>query len=158
DTHDKRHRPYDVWPLAVMMKVLTQHEEATADPRVVLALTRFLGWVRDNLDLYPLHSWSQFRWADSVLSVAWLFNRTGDEWLLALARRIHAAGYDWGGHFRDLRYRERTRLEFTLQTHVVNNAMGLKTSGVWFQFSGADQDRGNVGAALANLDRFHGQA
>src|SRR5579885_2183790 len=32
DPHDVRHSPYDVWPVTVMLKALTQFQEATGDP------------------------------------------------------------------------------------------------------------------------------
>jgi uncharacterized protein len=157
DTHDGRHRPYDAWPVMVMLKVLAQHEGATGDPRVVPAMTRFLAYLRDNLDRYPLHSWGEFRWAELALSIAWLYNRTGESWLLDLAARVHEQGYDWTDHFHDFRYPEKVTANFNLRTHVVNNAMGIKTPGVWYQFSRQESDRQAVYDALANLDRFHGQ-
>ncbi|HLH71841.1 MAG TPA: beta-L-arabinofuranosidase domain-containing protein, partial [Chloroflexota bacterium] len=157
DPHDVRHSPYDVWPVTVMLKALTQFQEATGDPRVVPAMTSFLRFLQANLARQPLESWAKFRWADLVLSVFWLYNRTGGSWLLDLARRIKAQGYDWAEHFTTFPIREPVRAGFNLTTHVVNNAMGIKAPGVWYQFSHAAEDRQAVYEALANLDRYHGQ-
>ncbi|MCC7352763.1 MAG: glycoside hydrolase family 127 protein [Anaerolineae bacterium] len=151
------YQPYDKWPASVMLKALTQYQEATGDPRVIPAMTRCFAFVRDTLDEYPLYSWAIYRWADLVLSVFWLYNRTGDAWLLDLARRIQQQGYNWAGHFSHFRYLGRQMEGYDLRSHVVNNAMGIKTPGVWFQLSRAEEDRQSVYEALANLDRYHGQ-
>jgi len=151
------HRDYDPWPVSVMLKALTQHQEASDDPRAMPAMTRFFAFLRDHLDEYPLFSWGQFRWADLVLSIFWLFNRGGEPWLLDLAWHIRDQGYDWTDHFSHFRFPAKTLDKFDLTTHVVNNAMGIKAPGVWFQASYDEADRHAVYDALANLDRYHGQ-
>ena len=155
---DPRHRAYDAWPVTVMLKALTQHQEATGDGRVIPALLRFCAFLRDRLAQYPLHEWAHYRWADLVLSIVWLYNRTGERWLLEVAEEVHRQGYDWTDHFTHFRYPERvTEGHYDLMNHGVNNAMGIKAPGVWFQFSRAEADRRAVYEALANLDRYHGQ-
>jgi hypothetical protein len=157
DHHDGRHQAYDAWPLFVLLKALTQYEEATKDPRVVPALMRLFAFLRDNLDRYPLHSWGAFRWADLLISIVWLYDRTGEAWLLDLAQHVHAQGYDWSDHFTNFRFPNKTTGTFDLPTHVVNNAMGIKTPGVWWLVSHDPADRRAADDALANLDRYHGQ-
>ena len=34
-------------------------------------------------------SWGAFRWGDNIDSAYWLYNRTGDEWLLDLVTKMH---------------------------------------------------------------------
>ncbi len=157
DAQNTRHHAFDAWPVFVALKALTQFQEATDDPRVIPAVSRFFGFLRENLDRRTLHSWGQYRWGDLALSLAWLYNRTGEDWLLPLAERFRGQGYDWSDHFREFRYGTRTVGEFAMATHVVNNAMGIKTPGVWWQFSHDPADRQAVYDALANLDRYHGQ-
>jgi hypothetical protein len=158
DRRSSYFQPYDKWPVSVMLKALTQYQEATGAPRVIPAMTRCLAFVHDTLeDEYPLYAWAIYRWADLVLSIFWLYNRTGDAWLLDLARRIQQQGYNWAGHFSRFRYLGRQMEGYDLRSHVVNNAMGIKTPGVWFQLSRAEADRQAVYDALANLDRYHGQ-
>jgi len=36
------------------------------------------------LDQRPMFDWNRFRWADGVLSIHWLYDRTGQSWLLDL--------------------------------------------------------------------------
>lgn len=45
-----------------------------------------------------------------------------------------------------------------METHVVNNAMAIRSGGVWCRQSGADADRRSVFHTIAMLDTYHGQA
>ncbi|MGI6566823.1 MAG: hypothetical protein GX341_00900 [Firmicutes bacterium] len=153
---DRKYPEYDPWPVFIVCKVLTQYQEATGDERVIPAMLKFCRYLLDNLDNRPLKSWAKFRWADFIISVHWLYDRTGEEWLLDLAEKVKSQGYDWHGHFVDFRYQRKQR-NIDLETHVVNNAMGIKTPGVWYRQSGEPGDREAVHIGLENLDKFHGQ-
>jgi hypothetical protein len=48
--------------------------------------------------------------------------------------------------------------ERDLSTHVVNNAMGLKSAGIWYRQSADPVERDGVRAGIETLDRYHGQA
>ncbi len=148
----------DWWPYAVILKVLTQHHEATGDPRAIGVMERFFGYMRRELPRQPLHTWGKMRWADTALSIIWLYSRNGDASLLDLAREIMVQGYDWSWHFRDFAHTEKQAHRFAMRTHVVNTAMGIKTPGVQHLLLGWPEHREGVDAALANLDEFHGQA
>lgn len=157
--HDARYGyAYDPWPCFVVLKALTQYHDATQDGRVPLALLRFLRRLDLVLDEVPLQKWGHYRWADLVLSIHWLWERTAEPWLLDLAAKVQRQGFDWRGLYADFPYRERTRREdCTLSTHVVNNAMAVKTPGVWHRQSRDPGDRAAVAHLLTTLDRYHGQ-
>lgn len=151
-------RAYDHWPVTIVLKVLTQQHEASADARVVPAMQRFCMYLRDTLEERPLFDWARYRWADLVLSLHWLYNRTGEPWVLDVCRTIARQGYDWRTRFATFPYTQKTaRDQCTLETHGVNNAMALKTGGVWWRQSGAPADRDSAYRALEVLDRYHGQ-
>ena len=159
-------RKRDWWPNMVLLKALTQYQEATGDPRIIPAMQRYFKYQADHLQESPLRDWGKFRWADEVLSVLWLYNRTGDGSLLDLARTLEAQGHDWKGEFAEFRFTSKTNkdqlglekpanLEVSLSAHGVNNAMALKTSGVWWLVSGSDDDRQGAGRQLSELDKYH---
>jgi hypothetical protein len=151
-------RPYDHWPVTIVLKVLSQHYEATADARVIEAMTRFCACLRSTLRDRPLFDWAQYRWADLVLSIHWLYNRSGDAWLLDVAAEVARQGFDWRSHFETFPCTEKTAPDrCTLATHVVNNAMAVKSGGVWWRQSGAEADRRSVYRTIEVLDRYHGQ-
>jgi hypothetical protein len=150
---------YDPWPRFVVLKALTQYQEATGDPRIVPALIRFLRRLQMLAKTQALRSWGRSRWADLVVSIHWLYERTGEHWLLELASEMYRQGYDWRGHA--VRFPVHGRClpeERDLSTHVVNNAMGIKAPGVWFRQSSDAADADASLALLAALDRWHGQA
>ncbi len=94
----------DWWPRMVMLKVLTQYQEATNDPRVIPFLTKYFQYELTELPKRPLQDWGKYRWQDNVYTVLWLYNRTGNNDLLALARLLHQQGYDWEAQFSNFTY------------------------------------------------------
>ncbi|MBI3667947.1 MAG: glycoside hydrolase family 127 protein [Acidobacteria bacterium] len=146
----------DWWPNMVMLKALTQYQEATGDPRVIPLLERYFHHQAALLPERPLKEWAVYRWADEVLSVLWLYNRNGDPRLLDLARAIHDQGFDWKSHFANFEFPYKVfKPQAQLKTHVVNNAMALKTSAVWSLVSGDRSDREAIYNQLREMDRYH---
>lgn len=155
----KNYRDYDPWPRFVLLKAMAQYHDATGDPRVIPAMQKFFHFLDSLLDKQPLFEWGQFRWMDGVWPVHWLYDKTGEEWLLPLAAKLHDQGYDWPAHFADFPYTERVEAKgISLKTHGVNNAMGIKAGPVWYRQSGAPADRDAVYRAIEMLDKHHGQA
>jgi DUF1680 family protein len=149
----------DWWPNMVMLKVLTQYQEVTGDPRVIPLMTRYFKYHLQHAKERPLVRWAAHRWAEEVLSLVWLYNQTGDADLLELARILHEQAFDWKTHFANFQYPNKvTKQQIDLSTHVVNNAMALKTSAVWWQVSHDDSDRDSIQQILQVMDRHHGQA
>jgi hypothetical protein len=158
----------DWWPNMVMLKALTQDHEATGDPRIVPLMRRYFAYHLAHGRERPLHEWAAYRWADELVSVLWLYYRTGEASLLELARLLHEQGTDWKRHFADFEFPEKTtsdRLGITpgrelpdraMRAHGVNNAMALKTSALWYLISGDPTDRDAIYRALEVLDRYHG--
>jgi len=152
------HKPYDVWPLFVLFKALTQYQEATGDPRVIPALLRCSKKIDEVVTKEPLYEWAQFRGADLVVSLRWLHERTGDANLLTLADKINAQSYDWRRHFENFdKYRAKAT-QFGLDNHGVNNAMGLKFGVIRSLSSRDPNDAASIHMMLNTLDRYHGQA
>ncbi len=94
----------DPWPVFVVLKAFTQCQEATGDDRIIPAMQRFIARLDALLDEQPLFDWGKYRWSDLALSLYWLYERTGDERLLALAAKAHAQSFDWQEHFAAFPY------------------------------------------------------
>lgn len=158
----------DWWPRMVMLKVLTQYEEATGDKRVIPLMTKYFRYEAANLPKRPLRDWGRYRWHDNVYTVLWLYNRTGDRSLLDLARLLHEQGYDWQAQFADFKYTGKTDKavlkdnpggkpsDHAMQTHGVNNAMALKASPISYLLTGNASDRTGLDKMLEQLDKYHG--
>lgn len=146
----------DWWPNMVMLKAMTQYYEATGDARVIPVMQRYFRYHLAENSRSKLVRWAVFRWQDEVLSLLWLYNRTGDAKLLDLARALREQGHDWRAQFENFQYRDKVERNQTgLQTHVVNNAMALKTSPLWWLVSGEPADRKAFYKQLSELDRYH---
>jgi DUF1680 family protein len=121
-------------------------------------MQKYFAFQARHLDARPLKEWAVYRWQDEVLSILWLYNRTGDKSLLDLARRLRSQGHDWEAQFSDFQYQEKTaKAQAALANHGVNNGMAMKAAAVWWLISGEPKDRENLNLMLTALDRFHGQ-
>jgi len=158
----------DWWPRYVMLKALTQYHEFTGDPRVIPVMDRYFRYQLGALRTRPLRDWGKFRWQDELLSVIWLYNRTGSAYLLELARMLRAQGYDWMAQYADFKYTQKITPDFikldedhglrdiSLATHGVNNGQAVKTGPVWSIVSGSRVDSSAVLKMIAELDKYHG--
>ena len=158
----------DWWPRMVMLKVLTQYQEVTGDPRVIPVLSRYLAYQLAALPARPLRDWGKFRWQDNALSAIWLYNRTGDPGLLELVRLLHQQGHDWQAEFANFQYTQPVTVamikldqgqglaDLALSTHGVNNGQALKAAPVWSLISNSDTDRRGFLQMLDALDKYHG--
>jgi len=153
------YKPYDPWPAFVISKAMMQYHQATGDVRIIPAMQKFYRRLDALLDERPLFDTGKTRWPELVLCVHWLFERTGEGWLVRLAAKAHEQGFDWAAHFTDFRYKDKVVRPSggTDDTHVVHNAMAVKQSGVWFRQSRDPADRDAAFHAIESLDRYHGQ-
>ncbi len=144
----------DPWPLFVILKALGQFVAATGDARVVHAMQAAYRALDGVLDHEPLGTWAKFRWMDGVLGILDLQARTGEAWLVELANRVARQGYDWVTHFADLPLKEK-RCRWAHETHVVNNAMGVKACAALARLGRGPGVQGGH-QAIRELDRWHG--
>jgi hypothetical protein len=147
----------DWWHYMIMLKVLTQHAEATDDRRIVPFLSRFFHYVHKNLEVQPLFSWAEARGAEMLLSIYWLYERNSDASLLELAQIVASQTLDWTTIFSDFPFWRKVEA-WDHSTHVVNVAMALKTPGVLYQLSGNPKELEAIHKGIASLMKFHGQA
>ncbi|WCJ60345.1 glycoside hydrolase family 127 protein [Fontisphaera persica] len=114
----------DLWPHMVMLNVLQSYHEYSGDPRVLACMTRYFRWLHQQPpETFSAGYWPKMRWGDNLESVYWLYNRTGDAFLLELARKIFENMQDWttGVH----------------NWHNVNIAQGFRTPAIFYLQSGS---------------------
>ena len=131
----QRDKARDWWPKMVMLKVLQQYYSATGDKRVIDCMTKYFRYQLRELPTKPLNHWTYWgkeRGGDNLAMVYWLYNITGDEFLLELGDLIYRQTVDWASIFglrADDLYRQHSR-------HTVNVAHGFKTPAVYYQRTG----------------------
>lgn len=86
----------DLWANMIMLWTMQSYYEYSNDPRVIPFMTKYFKWqttVPDNKLLQTY--WENSRGGDNLYSIYWLYNRTGEKWLLDLANKIHNNTADW---------------------------------------------------------------
>ncbi|HTQ09472.1 MAG TPA: beta-L-arabinofuranosidase domain-containing protein, partial [Fimbriimonadaceae bacterium] len=86
----------DMWPNMPMLFALQSYYEYSHDKRVLDVMNRYFKWqlaLRE--DEFYLSYWERQRGGDNMASVFWLYNLTGEPWLLDLARKIHRRTAPW---------------------------------------------------------------
>lgn len=91
----------DFWAKMIMLYCLQSYYEYSQDQRVIDLMSNYFRYELSVPDEEFLEGyWQQLRGGDNLHSVIWLYNRTGDEFLLELAEKVHRNTSNWGG--RDL--------------------------------------------------------
>ena len=162
---------YDLWGQILTTKVLLQaYDAGSGDTKVRDALVLALRCIDLHIDRAPLFNWGQFRWFETLLSIAHLYEETGESWLADLAVKLHAQGFDWPAFFAP-RADASTGTpvgwpaaeptphgRWNYMSHVVNNAMAVKAPALWWRFSAAESDRAAPSAMIDQLLAHHGVA
>lgn len=176
--HFKDFRVTYYWFQLAMLKVLTQYHEVSGDERVLPFLNNYFRYLTGKLAEVPLISWSEARGGDLIYALHWLYNRTGEGWLLDVARQVYGQTLDWTGFFNELPFPSPMgyyyKWEYFIKylnsntlfsnehgqfhiTHGVNIAMGLKTPGLYYRQTGDRKQLEATFKGLDSLDRYHGQ-
>ena len=123
----------DWWPKMVALKILKQYYMATCDERVLKVMSAYFRYQIKELPEHPLKHWSDWgvwRGGDNIEMVLWLYNRTGEEFLLELADLLHAQTSDWTEMLtQGLVFQQQNSL------HCVNLGQGFKEPVIYYQQS-----------------------
>lgn len=153
---EEKQEASDVWSQFLALKMLVVYHDATGDRRVARVVEKALLKLSRHMDFNPLSRWGQFRWFESLTAVWWLYERTNAQWLLDLAVRLHAQGFDWKDFFSRWLSAEAVKDRWYFEGHVVNNAMALRGNALWWRLTGKTEDRNVAYDMIQNLDKFHG--
>lgn len=86
----------DLWPNMIMLFCLQDYYSFTGDKRVIKLMTNYMKYLMDvPEDKFLVGYWPKMRGGDLLYSVYWLYNRTGDAFLLDLARKVHRHTAEW---------------------------------------------------------------
>ena len=150
----QRNNSHDWWPKMVMLKVMQQYYSATGDERVISFLTKYFKYQLSVLPEKPLDNWTYWgkqRGGDNLMVVYWLYNITGEKFLLDLAELIHAQTYDWTNAFL---YEKTVSIPFS--HHCVNLAQGIKEPAIYYQQSGEQKYLDAVSQVFKDIRKYIG--
>jgi hypothetical protein len=127
----QRDNSRDWWPKMVMLKILKQYYSATEDKRVITLMTNYFKYQLKELPAHPLDHWSfwaRYRAGDNLMVVYWLYNITGDKFLLDLGDLLHKQTFDFTNAFLNT-----PLLSEAGSIHGVNLAQGMKEPIIYYQ-------------------------
>jgi len=120
---EKRGRP-DLWGNMIMVWSLQSYYEFSGDERIIQFLTEYFRWQSTLPDeMFLKDFWENSRGGDNLYSVYWLYNITGDSFLLELAEKTHRNTANW---------RQDTNLP---NWHCVNIAQSFREPATWWMQS-----------------------
>ncbi len=153
-------KAYDIWSILLANKALLQYHEATGDDSVLKAVMKNQKAMLATLDRKPLYDWGQFRWYEGLISVYYTYEKTGEAWLLDLARKLHEQGFDYKTFFEgeDVTQPTPRRGQWRFDRHVVNVAMSLKAYALSWRLTKDEAEWAFPAKMIEVLDRYHGQA
>lgn len=138
---EENRQKLDLWPNMIMLYALRTFYEATGDGRVLPAMSRYFKWQSQlPADQYLPGSWQMWRGGDNLDSIYWLYNHTGEAWLLDLARTNHARSGGWA--------------KGIVSWHGVNIAQCFREPA---QFYVQSQDPADLAAAERNYQEVRGK-
>ncbi|HEV8606703.1 MAG TPA: beta-L-arabinofuranosidase domain-containing protein [Tepidisphaeraceae bacterium] len=86
----------DMWPNMLMLNVMQSYYEFSSDTRVLDFMTRYFKWQMSvPAEDFMAGYWPKMRAGDNIESIHWLYNRTGEPWLLDVAKKCHDHAADW---------------------------------------------------------------
>ena len=154
---EKNAQAADLWSQILALKVLVLYHDASGDDRTPRVIEKALRSLDRRIDTNPLSRWGQFRWFEALIAIWWLYEKTREPWLLDLAVKLHAQGFDWKAFFSRWPITEPTpKGRWSFAGHVVNNAMAMKGNALWWRLTGDASDRIAAYEMIEKLDRFHG--
>jgi len=159
----QRGKRRDWWPHMVMLKVLQTYYDATSDERVIELLTKYFRYQLNELPQTSLDYWTNWgrnRGGENLASIYWLYNITGDDFLLDLAQLVFKQTDDWTSWFLN---GELVAKSISIpeahwsSIHGVNLAMAIKQPAIYYQQAKDPKYLEAVKKGLADLTEYHGQ-
>ncbi len=127
----------DLWPHMLMLNILQSYYEVSADPRALEVMGRYFKWENAlPVSAFGEGYWPKLRFGDNLESIFWFYNRTGEAWLLDLARKMHAGMARWD--------------EDVINWHNVNISQGFRAGTIFWMLS---HDPRHLASAERNYDK-----
>ena len=93
---NERNGKRELWAQMIMLWCLQSYYEYSQDQRVIDLMPNYFKWQMTVPDDQLLEDyWEKSRGGDNIISIYWLYNHTGDAFLLELAEKIHRNTADW---------------------------------------------------------------
>jgi DUF1680 family protein len=119
-------------------------------------MTNYFKYQLKELPQKPLDHWTfwaRYRGGDNLMNVYWLYNITGDKFLLDLGELIHKQTFDYTNAFLNT-----DMLSKDGSIHCVNLAQGIKEPIIYFQHHPEQKYLDATKKGFADIRKFNGMA
>lgn len=145
----------DWWPRMPMLYAIRDFYEATSDERVIPFMLKYFAYQNNHLISKNLDSWGRSRAGDNIELAYWLYNLTGESFLLDLTDKLKSQAYDWTDIFTNNQFNA-FQADFQPK-HNVNIPQAMKMPAIYFQKSGEQPDKMAYLHGYNHLMCEHGQ-
>ncbi len=147
---------YDTWAVQLICKTLKVYYDCSGDERIPEVIYRVLKNYYDMLSSgkAKLFGWAKFRWFETFISLNFIYERYGEDWIKDLAKIIKEQGYDYNQAIESWKKPSHVWIR---KTHIVNIAMMLKSEAVSCDLLG-EEYTDNAEKLRQILDKYNGTA
>lgn len=143
------------WSLMLMAQAIEDYYDGVtndADPdngddRVLPFLTKFFEYQRQALKTAPLTEWSAARGGENIEIVKWLYDKTGEDWLLDFCKELYDQSLNW-----EKVYSQASWGEDTFYTgHGVNMQESMRLMPLMYEITGEESYLDSYWQGVENL-------
>ncbi len=154
----------DFWANMIMLYCLQSYYEYSNDQRVINLMTNYFKYQLSVPDENFINGyWQALRGGDNLHSVLWLYNHTGDQFLLELAEKLHRCTKSWiarnyvkhAGNHPQSGNPEWYKL--LPDWHNVNVAQGFREPATYYQLSKNKHDKEATYEVFNIIRNYFGQ-
>ena len=147
---------YDTWAIQLICKTLKVYYDCSGDERIPDVIYRV---IRNYYEMLRngeirLFKWAKYRWFETFVSLNFLYDKFGEDWIKDLAKIIKEQGFDYNGVTDSWKKPSHNWLR---KTHIVNIAMMLKSEAVSHELLG-EEYTDNAERLRTILDKYNGTA
>ncbi len=145
---------YDTWAVQLICKTLKVYYDCSGDERIPEVIYKVL---RNYYELLKnkkikLFGWGKHRWFETFISLNFIYEKYGEEWMKDLAKILSEQGLDYNKVTDSWKKPSHV---WKMNTHIVNLTMMLKSEAVSHSLLG-EAYTDNAEALREVLDRYNG--
>jgi len=147
---------YDTWALQLICKTLKVYYDCSGDERIPKVIYKVMKNYYDLLKegRITLFAWGKYRWFEAFITLNFLYEKYGEQWIRDLAKIIKKQGFDYNTTVKN--WKKPSHI-WRMNTHIVNMTMMLKSEAVSHGLLGEDYTD-NAEKLREILDRYNGTA
>jgi len=94
----------DWWSRMVMLKVLKNYYEYTKDDRIITFLLKYFKLQEREIEKHQFTLWEDSRATENIYVLYWLYEITGEEFLISLVEKFFLKTKDWSAYLTHFKY------------------------------------------------------